>query len=183
MDHYIDVLLLPDPELPLPILMNALFSKFHKALCDLHTTGIGVSFPKLRQSLGDLMRIHGTSIMLIKLQKLNWIGPMTGYCKIGDILPVPPQVKYCTVFRKQPTMSSAKLRRLIKRDSIAEDEMNRYKSKMISQGLAEPYIELTSSSTGHRHRRYIAFGLLQDKPVEGDFDQFGLSSTATIPWF
>lgn len=183
MDHYIEVLLLTNPELPLPILMNALFSKFHKALCDLHSTDIGVSFPKRRQSLGNLMRIHGTSTMLIKFQKLNWIGPMAGYCKIGDILPVPPQVKYCTVFRKQPTMSPAKLRRLIKRGSIAEDETNRYKSKMISKGLAEPYIELTSSSTEHKHRRYIALGPLQDKPVEGSFDQFGLSSTATVPWF
>ena len=183
MDHYIDVLLLSDPELSLPILMNALFSKFHKALCNLHSTGIGVSFPKQGPNLGNLMRIHGTSTLLTKLQQLNWIGPMVGYCKIGDILPVPPQVKYCRVFRIQPNMSPAKLRRLIKRGSIAEDETHRYKSKMISQCLFKPYIELTSGSTGHRHRRYIAFGPLQDKPVEGKFDQFGLSSTATVPWF
>ncbi|MGD9823357.1 type I-F CRISPR-associated endoribonuclease Cas6/Csy4 [Desulfobacter sp.] len=183
MDHYIDVLLLPDPELPLPILMNALFSKFHKALCELHATDIGVSFPKQGPTLGNLMRIHGTSTLLIKLQQLNWIGPLAGYCQIGDILQIPPQVKYCSVFRKQPNMSPAKLRRLIKRGSIAEDETNRYHSKMISTGLEEPYLELTSCSTGHRHRRYIAFGPLQDKLVEGNFDQFGLSSTATVPWF
>lgn len=183
MDHYIDVLILPDPELSLPILMNVLFSKFHKALCDLHATDIGVSFPKQGQSLGNLMRIHGTSAMLMKLQKLNWIGPMTGYCKINEILSVPPQVNYCTVFRKQPTMSPAKLRRLIKRGSIADDETNRYKSKMVSQGLSEPYIELNSSSTGHKHRRYIAFGPLQKKSVTGKFDRFGLSNTATVPWF
>nr|WP_321399483.1 type I-F CRISPR-associated endoribonuclease Cas6/Csy4 [uncultured Desulfobacter sp.] len=183
MDHYMDVLLLPDPELPLPILMNALFSKFHKALCDLHSTDIGVSFPKQGPTLGNLLRIHGTSTLLIKLQQLKWIGPMVGYCQIGDILPVPLKVKYCRVFRTQPNMSPAKLRRLIKRGSITEDEMHRYKSKMISQLRSEPYIELTSNSTGQRHRRYIAFGPLQDEQVEGKFDQFGLSSKATVPWF
>ncbi|MDH5259604.1 MAG: type I-F CRISPR-associated endoribonuclease Cas6/Csy4, partial [Gammaproteobacteria bacterium] len=26
-------------------------------------------------------------------------------------------------------------------------------------------------------------GPLLDKPVEGRFDQFGLSKTATVPWF
>nr|WP_319393284.1 type I-F CRISPR-associated endoribonuclease Cas6/Csy4 [uncultured Desulfobacter sp.] len=183
MDHYVDVLLLPDPELPRPILMNALFSKFHKALCDLRATDIGVSFPKQGPTLGNLMRIHGTLTTLTELQQLKWIGPMAGYCKIKDILPVPPQVKYCSIFRKQPTMSPAKLRRLIKRGSIAENKTKRYKSKMISKELTDPYLELTSSSSGHRHRRYIAFGPLRDKPVKGNFDQFGLSSTATVPWF
>ncbi|MCA1792739.1 MAG: type I-F CRISPR-associated endoribonuclease Cas6/Csy4 [Desulfobacteraceae bacterium] len=35
----------------------------------------------------------------------------------------------------------------------------------------------------HRHRRYISFGPLQDKPVQGNFDQFGFSTTATVPCF
>lgn len=183
MDHYIDILLLPDPEFPLPILMSALFSKFHKALCDLQATDIGVNFPKHGENLGSLMRIHGNFKVLVKLQDLKWIGPMMGYCKVGNILPVPPKVKYCTVFRKQPTMSPAKLRRLIKRGSIAEDETNRYKSKMLSQSLTEPYVELTSNSTGRRHKRFISFGPLQNKPVTGCFDQFGFSKTATVPWF
>lgn len=183
MDYYIDIFLLPDPELPLPILMSALFSKFHKALCDLRSTDIGVSFPKRGQNLGNLMRIHGNLKTLTTLQEHKWIGPMMGYCKIGNILPVPLKVKYCTVFRKQPTMSTAKLRRLIKRGSIAEDETTRYKSKMFSQSLTEPFIELRSNSTGRRHKRFISFGPLQNKPVTGNFYQFGFSSTATVPWF
>ncbi|EKD42112.1 MAG: CRISPR-associated Csy4 family protein, partial [uncultured bacterium] len=38
-------------------------------------------------------------------------------------------------------------------------------------------------SNGQRHRRYIVLGELQDQPVEGEFDQFGLSKTSTVPWF
>ncbi|MEJ2075925.1 MAG: type I-F CRISPR-associated endoribonuclease Cas6/Csy4 [Reinekea sp.] len=44
------------------------------------------------------------------------------------------------------------------------------------------YMELTSGSNGHKHRRYIELGPLQDRPLAGEFDQFGLSKTATIAW-
>lgn len=54
---------------------------------------------------------------------------------------------------------------------------------MFSQGLDAPYLELQSASNGHRHRRYIEFGELLDAPVRGEFDSFGLSKTATVPWF
>jgi CRISPR-associated endonuclease Csy4 len=54
---------------------------------------------------------------------------------------------------------------------------------MFQKGLDNPYLELESGSNGHLHRRYIVFGELMDKPMSGEFDQFGLSKTATIPWF
>ncbi|PYD07066.1 type I-F CRISPR-associated endoribonuclease Cas6/Csy4, partial [Pseudomonas syringae pv. pisi] len=46
-----------------------------------------------------------------------------------------------------------------------------------------PYIELVSVSNGQRHRRYIEFGELFNEPITGLFDQFGLSNSATVPWF
>jgi len=54
---------------------------------------------------------------------------------------------------------------------------------MFTQGLDNPYLELESGSNGHKHRRYIQFGELLDAPVKGEFDQFGLSKVATVPWF
>jgi len=54
---------------------------------------------------------------------------------------------------------------------------------MFQQGLDNPYLELDRSSNGHKHRRYIQFGELKTQIIEGAFDQFGLSKTATIPWF
>ena len=80
-------------------------------------------------------------------------------------------------------MSPAKLKRLFKRGSITDDEVKQYKVKMFAKGLDNPYLEIVSGSNGQRHRRYIEFGPLLDNPVEGAFDQFGLSKTATIPWF
>ncbi|VAX06000.1 CRISPR-associated protein, Csy4 family [hydrothermal vent metagenome] len=50
-------------------------------------------------------------------------------------------------------------------------------------GIDNPYLELESSSNGRLHRRYIEFGEIQKNRVFGEFDQFGLSKTATVPWF
>ncbi|XOV84730.1 MAG: type I-F CRISPR-associated endoribonuclease Cas6/Csy4 [bacterium] len=183
MDYYIDIRLKPDPEFNSTILMNAVFSKAHKALCHLHSVSIGVSFPRYKKTLGDLMRIHGTAEALGKLQSLNWIGGMREYCEPSNIELVPTGAKFRVVSRKQTTMSNAKLNRLLKRGTITGDQVNAYKAKMFNKGLDNPYIELKSGSNGHRHRRYLEFGPLLDNPVEGTFDQFGLSKIATIPWF
>ncbi|VEG92576.1 type I-F CRISPR-associated endoribonuclease Cas6/Csy4 [Legionella spiritensis] len=183
MDHYSDISILPDPEFPVSVLMNALYSKLHKALCDLRSTSIGVSFPKYNILLGNVLRIHGKKVVLQELQDLNWLGGMNGYCALSPVLSVPAHTKFRTISRKQTTMSQSKLRRLIKRSSIMEDEIKQYKAKMFSKVLDNPYVELVSGSNAQKHRRYIEFGELVDQPIPGEFDQFGLSKTATVPWF
>jgi CRISPR-associated endonuclease Csy4 len=183
MDFYIDVQLKPDGEMPVNRLLNALYSKFHKALCDLKSENIGVSFPAYRVLLGNQMRIHGSSANLATFQRLNWIGGLLGYCDISQILVVPKGQLHRTVGRKQTTMSQSKLNRLLKRGSISEQDTKQYKAKMFTKGLDNPYLELVSGSSGHKHRRYIEFGELLTQPVLGKFDQFGLSKTATVPWF
>jgi CRISPR-associated endonuclease Csy4 len=183
MDHYIDLLIKPDTEMRLNVLLNTVYTKLHKALCNLHATNIGASFPGAQLTLGNLLRLHGTAAALGGLQSLNWLDPMQKYCRQGEVNPVPPMAKFRTISRRQPTMSPAKLRRLIKRDSISELEVKNYKAKMFAKGLDVPYVELVSGSNSHRHRRYIKFGPLLTEPVDGNFDQFGLSKTATVPWF
>lgn len=183
MDKYIDIVLCPDTELPLNRLLNSVYTKFHKALCDLGATSIGVSFPSYKVTLGNVLRLHGAIDHLSALQQHNWLGGMSGYCKVSDVLDVPGAVRYRTVGRKQTTMSQAKLNRLLKRGTIEESEVKHYRAKMFTKGLDNPYLELQSGSSGHRHRRYIEFGPLLNEPIGGAFDQFGLSKTATIPWF
>ncbi len=130
-----------------------------------------------------MLRIHGVEQDLRILQKSDWVGGMNGYCNISDITPVPVDIKYRTVSRVQTTMSKSNLKRLLKRGSITEDEVKNYKAKMFKQSLDNPYLELISGSNGHKHRRYIEFGEISEKPVKGQFDKFGLSKTATVPWF
>jgi CRISPR-associated endonuclease Csy4 len=183
MNNYMNIKLSPDTEMPLNRLLNSVYSKLHKALYDLNSNNIGISFPYYKVTLGNLLRVHGSASELEKIQHANWLGGMSGYCSISEILPVPGDAKFRTISRKQTTMSQSKLKRLLNRGSITEDEVKSYKAKMFTKGLDNPYLELVSGSNGHKHRRYIEFGELLDQPVNGEFDQFGLSKTATVPWF
>lgn len=183
MDNYVDITLRPDAEFPLNRLLNAVYTKLHKTLCDASTTDIGVSFPNHHITLGNMLRLHGSTAALQPLQEKNWLGGMSGYCNVSALIPVPAGCKHRTISRIQTIMSQSKLKRLLKRGSINEEEAKTYRAKMFTKGLENPYVELVSGSNGHKHRRYIEFGSLLDEPVVGEFDQFGLSKTATIPWF
>ena len=183
MEHHIDIVLQADAEMQVNRLLNTVYSKLHKALYDLRSTSIGVSFPRYHITLGNVLRLHGNADDLGVLQQRNWLSGIDRHCNVSDTLRVPDNVKYRTISRKQTTMSQSKLKRLIKRGSITENQTKTYKSKMFSKGLDNPYIELVSGSNGEKHRRYIEFGEKQDKFVSGEFDQFGLSKTATVPWF
>ncbi|MDQ6991106.1 MAG: type I-F CRISPR-associated endoribonuclease Cas6/Csy4 [Mariprofundaceae bacterium] len=183
MKHYIDVQLKPDEEMRENVLLNKVYTKLHKALCTMKATDIGVSFPQYHVKLGDVIRIHGSDDKLAELQAMNWLGGLAGYCGVGDVSPIPTQAKFRTVSRIQSNMTESKSRRLIKRGSLPPEDAKQYKAKMFSKGLDNPYLELESGSNGHKHRRYIQLGELLDNPVAGEFDQFGLSKVATVPWF
>ena len=183
MKHYIDIRIKPDAEMRENVLLNKVFTKFHKRLSDLRSTDIGVSFPQYKIMLGKAIRIHGTEQMLQEMQSSQWLGELNGYCDVSPVQSVPANVQYRTISRVQSNMTEAKLRRLINRGSILPDEAKAYKAKMFQKGLDNPYLELDSNSNGHKHRRYLKFGELKSEPVPGVFDQFGLSKTATVPWF
>lgn len=183
MDHYIDIQIQPDAEMRENVLLNKVYSKLHKALFDLKANNIGVSFPEHHIKLGRTLRLHSNAARLAELQQLNWLGGLGGYCKISGIQAIPAQVQYRTLSRIQATMTQAKLNRLIKRGTIPEDCVKLYKAKMFSQGLDNAYLELESTSNGHKHRRYLVFGEPCEIPSLGEFDYFGLSKTATIPCF
>ncbi|TWX73147.1 type I-F CRISPR-associated endoribonuclease Cas6/Csy4 [Colwellia sp. C1TZA3] len=183
MDHYIDVKLKPDAEMRENLLLNKVYTKLHKALFTLKSDAIGVSFPQYKVTLGRTLRIHSNSTMLNDLQGMSWLGRLSGYCDSSDVSLVPKDSKNRIVSRKQSNMTQAKLNRLIKRGSITENEIKAYKAKMFTCGLDEPFLELESESNGNKHRRYINFSNLIDKPQQGKFDYFGLSKTATVPWF
>lgn len=183
MDYYVDILIKPDSEVRLNVLLNTVYTKLHKILYDLGSKNIGISFPKYNVCLGNVLRLHGERSVLQKLLNLILINISNTTCSVGQVKPIPTDCKFRIISRKQSTMSQSKMRRLVKRGSITESEFRQYKIKMFSNGLDYPYAELVSNSNGKKYRRYIEFGELLDKPISGEFDQFGLSKTATVPWF
>ncbi len=183
MDYYFDIKIMPDEEVPIYFIRNKIFSKLHKVLCILKSTEIGVSFPHFKVRLGDVIRIHGSETRLTELQSTNWLDGLASYCTISSVQAIPEDVTHRIISRKQANMSEAKLRRLIKRGSISEDKVKGYKAKMFQQGFDNPYLELESASNGHKHRRYLVIGEPSESISLGEFDFFGLSKTASIPWF
>ena len=183
MDSYIDISLRPKSGMQVYLLMNQVYSKLHKALFVMVASEIGVSFPNYQSNLGSVLRLHSDKAALVGLQSLDWLSGLQIYCHVSLIKDVPKKCKYRVVSRIQNNMSKAKLRRLIKRGSISEHEILAYKSQMQSTVMNYPFVELKSMSNGQKHRRYIKLSSLYDNEVKGKFDSFGLSKSATVPWF
>lgn len=182
MDHYIDIKIMPNAEMRINVLLNKVYTKFHKSLCALKSNSIGVSFPEKKVTLGKVMRIHGDQSALNNLQALPWLSGLSSYCKVSDIARIPDKCKHRTISRKQANMTEAKLRRLIKR-GLNPEHAKAYRAKMFSQGLDHAFLEFDSGSNGHHHRRFIQFGDLLENALVGEFSSFGLSKTATVPCF
>lgn len=183
MDYFIEIKLQKNQEIRPNLLLNHVYTNLHKRLYDVQTKSIGVSFPDYRITLGNRIRIHGNNEDLTLFQSVDWLGDLKKLCQIGDMERIPQDVQYRTISRVQSTMSQAKLRRLIKRGTIDEADVKKYKIEMLKKGLDNPYVELVSASNGKLHRRYFQFGDLQSEGVSGEFDSFGLSKQATVPWF
>lgn len=183
MDHFIDVTVQPSKEYRENWLLNQTYSRLHQKLVAGQISSIGVSFPEYRLNLGRRLRLHGTAQDLAQvIQGLDFT-PFGACVKLSTVSPVPTSCHYRTVSRKQPTMSPAKMRRLVKRGSLTEAEAQSYRKKLFTKGLSDPYVELESGSSQHKYRRYIIHGALQENAVSGSFDTFGLSKEATVPWF
>lgn len=193
MNYYLNVQIKPDAEMQENWLLNKVYTKLHKAIFDLSAADIGVSFPEVKIKLGDVIRIHSAQNRLNELQNLNWLGGLSGYCKVSDILPVPDKVKgHQTISRIRQNMSLARMQKKIahqkskgylKTDEDIKAYEKQYKAKMFKTGLNNPYLELQSTSTDNKYRLYIAFGELQQQAVSGEFNHFGLSPIATVPIF
>lgn len=187
MDRYQDIRLLPDPEFPETVLMNALFSKLHRALARMQNRAIGVSFPHFENAsrgLGDVLRLHGTGAELERLAATNWMAAMDGLVHDTPIRPVPPHARHRGVRRVQAKSNPERLRRrYMKRHGAGPEEAQKAIPDEVAETLQLPYLQLHSHSTGQRFPLFIRHGPIQETPTAGEFNTYGLSKTATIPWF
>jgi len=187
MDHYIEIRLLPDPEFPTPLLMNALFAKLHRGLVGAGNGRIGVSFPEHDNdipTLGGCLRLHGNRESLQTLMHLNWLAGMRDHTRISEVKPIPTPKGYRMVRRVQAKSSPERLRRRYMKRHDASGETAR---KVIPDTAAEylqlPYITVGSQSTGQRFRLFINHDPLAETSTPGTFSHYGLSREATVPWF
>lgn len=186
MDRYIDLRLKPDPEFPATTLMNALFSKLHRGLATYGGGDVGISFPdaKDKRSLGARLRLHGSATALHHLMQLDWLHGMQDHVASTDVLPVPVGAKERRIRRVQSKSSPERLRRrLMARQGLDADSARTLIPDQTAETLDLPYLTLSSATTGQRFRLFIEQMPLQDDPARGAFNGYGLSASATVPWF
>lgn len=186
MDHYVDIRVLPTPEIPEPHLLSRLAGKLHLALTALRCDDVGVSFPchKLRPpSLGNLLRLHGSHSRLEQVMMHRWTTGLSDYVRISEVTSVPETASFCMVRRVQVRSSAERIRRrLMKRHGWSAEEAQARVPNTLERRLNLPYLSLRSSSTGQSFRLFIEH-CPTHSPVPGPFNAYGLSQSATIPWF
>lgn len=187
MDHFVDFTLRPDAESAPAHLMAALFGRLHLALVARRSEHIGISFPELREDrqwLGGRLRLHGSQADLTGLMATSWLAGMRDHVTVTEVLPVPQVMTHRVVSRVQAKSSPERLRRrLMRRHAIDAAEASTRIPDAAAERLDLPYIHSRSASTGQPFRLFIRHGALQPSSTPGLFSAYGLSATATIPWF
>lgn len=187
MDAYIDIHLLPDPEFPETLLMSALFGKFHRELVKFGEGSIGVSFPDVKdgsRTLGARLRLHGMVETLRHFQQMDWLTGVRDHVSVGAVTSIPESTQYRTVRRVQVKSNPARQRRrFMARKGISAEQARELIPDSAAKRLNLPYLILTSQSTGQQFRLFVEHLAVQGRPQGGKFSAYGLSQTATIPWF
>lgn len=187
MDHYVDLKLLPDPEIAQPHLMGSLFSKLHLTLVAQRSERIGISFPAVRDTppwLGDCLRLHGSKTDLAAMMATSWLAGLRDHVQVSAVLPVPATARFRLVSRVQAKSNPDRLRRRqMRRHGIDAAEALVRVPDTAAERLDLPYVQVCSLSTVQSFKLFIRHGDLQDAASPGMFGAYGLSPTASVPWF
>lgn len=189
MDQYVDIEVRPDPEFAAHQLMSALYAKLHRALVAQGSTHIGVSFPGVdlkasKLGTGTRLRLHGNLVALSALLESDWLTGMRDHVVLTPPMRVPDKAQHRAVRRVQVKSNPERLRRrLMRRHDIDEQEARKRIPDEAGCTTTLPFVQLRSTSTGQPFRLFIDHGPIQPSAVSGDFNAYGLSQGATIPWF
>lgn len=190
MDAYLEWQVRPDPEVLPPEVLSQAMQRLHQQLTRSVERRVGVSFPEhaassFRCSLGQRLRLHGPASALEALADGHWLGPARDHL-VGGVLQALPTVVlgHRVVSRVQAKSNVERLRRRqMKRKGLTQEEAVAAIPDQAKETLVLPYVELRSGSTGQPFPLFVRHGPVQEWPVAGDFGAYGLSPTATVPWF
>jgi CRISPR-associated endonuclease Csy4 len=185
--HYIDITVVPDSETSAPQLLGALHDRLHVALVLQRLDGIGISFPGysvLPRTLGSTLRLHGTEALLSRLLGTDWLKALRDHVRVTEIAAAPMGAPHRTVQRKQFKTSAERLRRRrMRRKGETMEQAATAIPSSIERIPDLPYLHIRSRSSGQPFCLFIALGPLCPDSVPGNFNSYGLSGTATVPWF
>jgi len=197
MKYYLDITLLPDAEANLGFLWQKVYQQIHLGLAEnkiaKNQSAIAVSFPDYGNKefpLGDKLRLFAaTQTELEKLNTAKWLSRLTDYTHVKSIKQVPEKVDQHVCFKRKQFKSNlikeASRRAKYKDESLTE-ALNHFEH--YDQKCRLPYINMSSLSMKNVNDASRNFKLfigqeIFDKAQSGGFNCYGLSKTATIPWF
>lgn len=187
MNYYLDIELRESPEISSNTLLSALFSRLHKSIVSSPNLQLAVSFPSYSlalASLGECLRIHGSKQGLDNLTTVRWLGNMKDHVALRKPMPVPENASHIKVRRVQNKVNVERfIKRSAKRKGIPLDEARENYKAFEQKKLELPYLILESQSTGQRFSLFIEQSDALEKAIPGEFNSYGLSSKATVPWF
>ncbi|WP_093349092.1 type I-F CRISPR-associated endoribonuclease Cas6/Csy4 [Variovorax sp. PDC80] len=188
--HYIDIRLRPDPEFSQVHLLGALVAKLHRALVQLQASDIGVSYPEhvlkplSKRGLGAQMRLHGTPEALRRLTEMDWLRGMRDHVHVSDMMQAPADAAHRQVLRRQFKTNVDRLRRRrMRRKGETAEQAAMAIPDHVERRPELPYVQARSSSTGQPFCLFVDHGPLQAEARPGEFNTYGLSQGATVPWF
>ena len=185
--HYLDLKLLPDPEIGSAELLGALYTRLHQAFVHHRISSIGVSFPQYSTNplaIGNVLRLHGNATTLAGFMKLDWMKGVRDHVQQANIEAVPSNVEHRSLKRKQFKTNVERMRRRrMRRKGETAEQAARAIPASVERKPDLPFVHLSSGSTGQSFLLYLKLGPAQPAPVTGTFNSYGLSRKATIPWF
>ena len=199
MKYFQDITLIPDAEANLGFLWYKIFQQIHIALVENKISekesAIAISIPEYGNKnfpLGRKLRLLAKDSSLISnLNTHKWLNRLSDYVHIKSIQEVPQSVMHHTRFSRKNVCSIE--RKAINRaehlnkpyDEVLKFLLNENKNHKCE--LPFVHVESQSSETDktQKKNRYPLFieKTLFEEPIEGTFDCYGLSKTATVPWF
>ena len=195
MRYYIELTLLPNPEVDLYFLWSIILQAVDFGLVERQDeqkqSAIGVTFPEYKQearfaTLGSKLRLFAPSqAKLEALDVRKWLDKLTDYVHITSIRSVPEKVTDYVVYQRiQPKTGKDRLvKRYLKRHpEVTQEQAIAHYEAFADEQLTLPFIQLQSLSSGHPFRVWIGQKTVAEA-CEGKFSCYGLSAHTTLPNF
>jgi len=192
MKQYIEITLLPNPEVDVHFLWSKVYLQLHLALVEIKDADslvpVGVSFAEYRSDekhslLGSKLRVFSSDkSQLEKLNLNHWFNRLSDYVHITSIRTVPSEHGYVVVRRVHTPANVGNLaRRYAKRHSISlETALELYTNYDPKQPTRLPFIKVKSLSSANDFTLCIQQNA-KATAISGLYSTYGLSGTSTVP--
>lgn len=190
MKFYIETKLLPNDEISIYFLWQKVYQQVHLGLVEIQNTdgNVAVSFPQYSEDLNHLgckLRLFTEDRRTLEAFNIDmWLNRLTDYVHITKIRQVPVNISSHVLFKRQQVKSSKEriARRKAKYENIDYKQAIFQLEDFEEQRVNTPFINIKSQSTGKQFRLFIKKYTVENAQI-GQFNSYGLSNLATVPWF